>query len=559
MRGLTYVLVVTVLFVACGSPDNAPAEEMAGVVRFADVTQDAGLGEFRHVTGAFGQTWLPETMGAGGGFLDYDGDGEMDIMLVAGGAFRKEDRAPAAVRLFRNGPRGQFTEVTDDTGLGSLRAYAFGITAADYDNDADTDVFVSTLNENMLLRNDGGVFADVAEEAGLTGESLWSTAAVFVDADRDGFLDLYVGNYVDWSPKNDIYCSRVGQKKAYCTPEAYKGISSRFYRNNGDGTFSEGSDLGGFSEAPGKTLAALSLDYNRDGWPDLIVANDTQRDLLFVNQGDGTFEEEGISSGIAFDENGRARAGMGIDAGVVDATGEPTVFIGHFSAEMVGVYRHKLNGFFDDRAAVSRIGRPSLRTLTFGLLLFDVDLDMDLDLFTANGHITEDIEKVEDGILYRQRSQLYLNVGEGMFAEMESDTANALSAYLVARGAAWADYDRDGDVDVLVTENGGPAHLWRNEQEEGHYLRVSLEGTLSNRDAVGSRVVAYAAGLAMERYVRSGASYLSQSQLDPIFGLGSADALDSLVVFWPSGTVTRLASVDGNRELHVIEEAVAQQ
>ena len=286
--------------------------------------------------------------------------------------------------------------MTGLAGLAGLKAYAFGITAADYDNDGDTDVFVTTLSGNLFLRNLGGHFEEVARDVGLGGTQEWSSAAVFFDADRDGWLDLYVGNYVDWSPEKDIWCSRVGDTKAYCTPELYSGIGGRFYRNLGDGTFTE--MLQEFADLPGKTLGAISLDYNRDNWPDLVVANDTQRDLLFENLQDGTFSEKGMLSGIAFDENGRARAGMGIDVGVVDPTGEETVFVGHFSGEMVGVYRHSRRGFFADRAAVSQIGRPSLRTLTFGLVLFDADLDADLDLLTANGHITEDIGEVEEGV-----------------------------------------------------------------------------------------------------------------------------------------------------------------
>ena len=559
MRVLGSFLALAALVASCRQAPVDPADEVHAEIIFTDVTREAGLGDFRHETGAFGRVWMPETMGGGGGFLDYDGDGLTDIMLVAGGVLREEDAPLAALRLYRNRGDGSFEDVTAEAGLASLFAYAFGITAADYDNDGDTDVFVATLGENLLLRNDGGVFTDVAQEAGLMQESLWSSATVFFDADRNGWLDLFVGHYVEWSPESDIYCSRVEDRKSYCTPEAYPGVGSRFYRNNGDGTFSDGSDLGDFGTAPGKTLAALSLDYNRDGWPDLVVANDTQRDLLFVNQGDGTFEERGVPSGIAFDESGRARAGMGIDAGVVDQTGETTVFVGHFSAEMVGVYRHAMNGFFVDRAAISRIGRPSLPTLTFGLLLFDADLDQDLDLFTANGHITEDVEEVEEGILYRQQSQLYLNSAEGTFHEMTPAPANALSSFLIARGAAWADYDRDGDIDVLVTENGGPAHLWRNEQEAGNYLRIRLEGSRSNRDGIGSRIVVHVGTSRLERYVRSGSSYLSQSQLDAHFGLGSATAVDSLAVYWPSGIVTRLGATQGNRTLQVAEDAASQR
>lgn len=502
---------------------------------FTDVTEESGLGGFQHETGAFGEKWFPETMGAGGGFLDYDSDGILDVLLVSGGFFSSEGRvSPPALRLYRGTGDGTFSEVTRESGLAGLQAYAFGVSVADYDNDTDADIFVTALYENLLLRNDGGVFSEVSAEAGLGGYREWSAAGVFMDADLDGWLDLYVGNYVDWTPEKDIYCTRVGDKKSYCTPEQYEGISGRFYVNLGDGTFEERSD--DFRGLPGKTLGAASLDYNRDGWSDLIVANDTQRDLLFENQRNGTFIEKGIVSGIAFDETGRARAGMGIDVGVVDETGRETVFVGHFSGEMVGVYRHAGSGIFIERAAVSQIGRPSLPTLTFGLLLADFDLDGDLDLLTANGHITEDIGEVEESITFRQRTQLYVNEGGGLFSAVEP--SGALAELMVARGAAWADYDMDGDPDVLISENGGPARLWRNDTQPGNSLTVQLAGSSSNRDGIGSRVRVKTDQGWQERYVRGGASYLSQNQQWPLFGLGLSAVADSLEVYWPDGILT---------------------
>ncbi len=538
-------LVLCFMYVGCGpssTDQNKSLEEEkeSAQIVFSDVTVSAGLGDFQHETGAFGQKWFPETMGAGGGFLDYDADGILDILLIAGSVFPSGSTpAQPPIRLYQGSEEGNFTDVTREAGLESLQGYAFGISAADYDNDGDTDVFITALYENLLLQNENGVFREVSQEAGLGQIREWSTASVFMDADLDGWLDLYVGNYVHWTPEDDIFCTRVGDTKSYCTPEQYEGITSRFYRNLGDGTFEEQSE--NFVNLPGKTLGAASLDYNQDGWPDLVVANDTQRDLLFQNQGDGTFVEKGIVSGIAFDGNGRARAGMGIDIGVVDQTGRETVFIGHFSGEMVGVYRHVGNGIFAERAAVSQIGRPSLPTLTFGLLLGDLDLDTDLDLLTANGHITEDIGEVEEGVSFRQRTQLYVNDGDGQFTEQEP--VGVLSQFMVARAAAWADYDQDGDVDLLITENGGAAHLWRNDTQGGNSLTVKLVGSESNRDAVGSQVRVKANGQWLERYVRVGGSYLSQSQRWPLFGLGSSDVVDSLVVTWPSGASTSRTAV----------------
>lgn len=532
-------LIIT-LFVSagCGSETDEETLEIGRrtvEIVFTDVTEEAGLGGFQHKTGAFGEKWFPETMGAGGGFLDYDSDGVLDVLLVSGGVFASRERvSPPALRLYKGVGDGTFSEVTQESGLAELQTYAFGVSVADYDNDTDADVFVTTLYENLLLRNDGGVFSEVSAESGLGSYREWSAASVFMDADLDGWLDLYVGNYVDWTPGKDIYCTRVGDKKSYCTPEQYEGISGRLYVNRGDGTFEERSD--DFRGLPGKTLAAASLDYNRDGWSDLIVANDTQRDLLFENQRDGTFIEKGIVSGIAFDETGHARAGMGLDIGVVDGTGRETVFVGHFSGEMVGVYRHAGNGIFIERAAVSQIGHPSLPTLTFGLLLADFDLDEDLDLLTANGHITEDIGEVEEGVTFRQRTQLYVNEGGGRFSEIESN--GVLTELMVARGAAWADYDMDGDPDVLITENGGPARLWRNDTQPGNSLTVQLIGSNSNRDGIGSRIRVKTNQGWQERYVRAGTSYLSQNQRRPLFGLGLSAVVDSLEIYWPGGTLT---------------------
>lgn len=531
-------------------PGRVDGEQLS----FVDVTEAAGLGTFRHETGAFGNEWFPETVGGGGGFVDYDADGWMDVLLVGGGVWPGRGEAPVpAARLYRNQGDGTFRDVTAAAGLGAVTAYGFGVTVADYDNDGDADFFLTALDENLLFQNEGGVFTEVGAAAGVADHAAWSTAAIFFDADRDGWVDLYVGNYVVWSPEKDIWCTMDGETKAYCTPQAYEGVPGRFYHNNGDGTFSERTAAAGFGGAPGKTLGVTEFDYNQDGWPDLVVANDTQRDLLYVNQGDGTFVEQGVLSGIAFDENGKARAGMGIDAGDVNNDGRPTVFIGHFSNQMVGVYRYLGNDLFLDRAALSRIGHPSLLTLTFGLFLFDADLDGYLDLLLANGHIAEDIERVQDGIGYRQRAQLFLNQGDGTFDEATDRAGPAFEQTLVARGAAYGDYDRDGDLDVLLTENGGGAYLWRNESAPANGLRVHLQGTESNRDAIGARVAAVVGDARIERRIRTGGSYLSHPELVTTIGLGTATHVDSLIVQWPSGQTDRFTEVPANQVIRIIE------
>lgn len=545
------------------SAASTSADAASGHLQFIDVTRQVGLGDFRHETGAIGAKWFPETMGGGAGFIDYDGDEWLDILLVAGGFWpdslieqgdaesRSEETAP--LRLYRNTGDGTFIDVTERVGLHHIRAYGFGVVAADFDNDGDEDFYLTTLGENMLFRNDGGHFVEIGRQAGVAGPAVWSTSAIFFDADRDGHLDLYVGNYVDWSPENDVFCTVDGATKAYCQPTLYTGLSGNFYHNDGDGTFTEMTDGAGFGGAPGKTLGVAELDFNRDGWPDLVVANDTERDLLFENNGDGTFTENGVLSGIAFDSQGRATGGMGVDVGVVDDTGHESIFIGNFSNEMIGVYRHEGNGRFLDRAAVSKIGRPSLRRVTFGLFLFDADLDGRLDVFAANGNIREEAG-ADGGVPFRQTAQLFLNQGEGVFEVAQSSSDDALARQLVGRGAAYGDYDRDGDLDLLVVENGGGACLWQNAVQERNALRVRLEGAESNRDGIGAEVEIAVGKNRNRRRVRTGSSYLSQSEKTVTFGLGAAERVDSLIVRWPSGRIDRFANISASpRQIRVVE------
>ena len=522
---------------------------------FTDYTEQAGLSGVAHTNGSFGESYAPEIVGAGTAFLDYDGDGWLDLLVVVGGNFEEEvGYSGPCLRLFRNQGDGTFTEVTQEASLQDFATYAFGVTAGDYDNDGDTDVFVTTLYQDHLLQNDDGVFIDVTEQSGLDGPSEWSSSALFFDADNDGWLDLYIGTYVSWSPEEDIYCGFEGEK-VYCTPELYDGIASRYYHNAGDGTFVERTEEAGFLSGVeahrDKTLGVAAFDADGNGWTDIAVANDTERDMLFMNQGDGTFMETGIRSGIAYDLHGIPRAGMGIDTGVVDSTGEPTWFVGNFSEEMVGVYRHTGNGLFMDRAASSRIGQPTMKTLTFGLVLFDADLDADLDLLVVNGHVQTHIERIVEGITFRQPAQLFLNDGGGLFAELP--TQLPISTPIVGRGATYGDFDQDGDLDVVVTENDGPTHLWRNEAQGARWLRVRLEGRESNRDGYGAKVILHSGGTQQIRTVRAGSSYLSHLESVATFGLGTVTAVDSVIVRWPSGTVDRLRTVPANAEQRVVE------
>jgi hypothetical protein len=544
--------------------------DVADSIAFEDITAPAGFSTFVHRTGESGEKWMPESIGAGGGFIDYNGDHWPDILLVGGARWPQfSERRVQALRLYRNNGDGTFTEVTAEAGLDGLEAYGMGVTVADYNNDGADDFYFTTLNENLLFRNEGGRFVEVGRTAGVAGPDEWSTCSVFFDADRDGYLDLYVCGYVRWTPETDLFCTPDGVSKDYCTPQQYESTGGRFYINEGNGTFTEETDEREFSDVPGKSLGVVEFDYNRDGWPDLAVANDTRRDLLFENNGDGTFTEKGITSGIAYDNAGNATGGMGIDAGVIDSTGQVTLVIGNFLNESIGVFQYTSNGMFVYRAGSSRVRRPSVMTVAFGMFLYDVDLDTDLDMFVANGHVQPLVARQRQGVSYKQKPHLFINRGDGTFKELTS-SKGALGEKYVARGAAYADLDRDGDLDMLVTENGGPAHLLMNRRIHGdaaaaqtsppHYLHVRLKGTTGNADGVGARIAVSVGELTMERYIQTGASYLSASDKAAVFGLGTHSTVDELTVEWPGGTVDRFTNLTADQHLQITEgEATVRQ
>ncbi len=553
---------ILLLFISCNNRDSAErnvlSKNISGIsnIEFSDVTKSVGLENFFHDNGSFGKMWFPEQMGSGGGFIDYNNDGWLDILLIGGGAWKDyTKRDIQTLWLYKNNANGTFSNVTAETGLGQINTYGLGVAAADYDNDGDQDIYLTTLDRNILLNNNEGSFVNVSKNAGLGNTLDWSSSAVFFDADNDGWLDLYVGNYAIWSPLSDLWCSLDSKTKVYCPPEMYTGLPSKFYHNNRDGTFSDYTKKAGFLPAPGKSLGAVLMDYNDDGWLDLAVANDGERDLLYKNNGDGVFDEIGTELGMAYGENGEARAGMGIDAGVVDSSGNTTIFIGNFSNEMVGVYSYSGKGWFNDRSAISKIGRPSFLSLTFGLMLFDVDMDSDLDLFIGNGHVYPERTKNQDGISYKQASQLFINNGNGLFAIANEKVSGVLNNEMVVRGVAVGDYDKDGDLDLLLTENNGPAHLWRNDTEEKNYLRVNLMGIDSNKDGIGSKVLLYIGGYKMERLIRTGSSYLSQSEITATFGLGEHQKIDSLFVCWPSGNKEIFYDIEINKEILIKENS----
>jgi hypothetical protein len=518
-----------------GAPALLEAAVTSPGFRLTDVTQSAGI-DFKHNTGAFGAKSLPETMGPGCAFIDYDCDGWLDILLINGADWPEHKRQRTTMRLCRNNRNGTFTDVTAAAGLG-VEMYGMGVAVADYDNDGFPDIFVTAVGQNRLFKNTGkGRFVDVTQKAGLAGRAAFSTSAMWLDYDRDGLLDLFVCNYVQWTPEHDVFCSVDGKNKSYCTPEAYRGSTCWLFRNRGDGTFEDVTAKTGIFDTSSKSLGVALIDHDRDGWPDIAVANDTQPNKLYRNRANGTFEEIGVRAGLAFSEDGRARAGMGIDAADFMNEGASGVAIANFDNEMVGLYRAVRGGTYRDVALQSGVGQASRNSLGFGCAFFDADLDGRVDLAVVNGHIDPTVRNIRANVGYAQSPHLFLNLGGGRFRDAAAETGSGFAAPKLARGLACGDFDNDGDVDLLMTTNGGSALLYRNDVVNGNRsLRLRLTGTKSNRDAIGTVVRLETPEGSQMRMVKSGSSYLSQSELAVTFGLGARDSARRLVVEWPSG------------------------
>jgi hypothetical protein len=524
-------------------------------IRFRDITAQAGI-QFTHNNGSFGKKWLPETMGPGCAFIDYDNDGYPDILLVNGEDWPGHTHAGLTTpKLYHNNHDGTFTDVTRKAGL-AVPMFGLGVAVGDYDNDGFDDIFITALGQSHLFHNNGnGTFTDVTKTAGMFGPNEFSTSAAWVDYDRDGKLDLVVANYVQWSEQGDLYCTLDGAHKSYCTPESYKGTSVRLWHNLGGGKFEDATHKAGLGDPTSKSLGVAILDYNADGWPDILIANDTQPNKLYLNKKDGTFEERGVTSGIAFSEDGVARAGMGVDAADYDRSGHPSVIISNFANQMVSLYHNEGNGLFVDEAPQSEVGRATLVTLGFGCFFFDYDNDGWPDIFVADGHIEDAIERVQKRVSYAEPAHLFRNLGGGKFREVTAQMGPVFAAPRVARGAAYADIDNDGFLDVLVTTNAGPAFLFHNEGGTNHSLRLKLVGTKSNRDGIGA-VVHVTSGNNQDKQwkmLRSGSSYLSQSELVLTFGLGAQTKADSVEIQWPSGQVDKLSNVNAGQTVTVEE------
>ncbi len=542
-------------------------------VRFTDVTAAGGI-DFVHQNGATGDKLLPETMGSGAAFFDYDGDLDQDLLLVNSGPWPGAPPPPAAPTsaLYRNDGGGRFEDVGRSTGL-DVALYGTGVAVGDYDADGRVDVFLAAVGPNRLLRNAGGRFEDATARAGVAGDPAeWSTSAGFFDYDGDGDLDLFVCNYVRWSREIDFEVDYrlTGVGRAYGPPINYQGTFPYLYRNEGDGTFTEVSAAAGLqvrNPATGvpvaKALGLLPIDADQDGWMDVLVANDTVRNFLFHNLGDGTFEEVGELWGLAYGRMGEATGAMGVDAGYYRNDREVGFAIGNFANEMTSLYLSQGDPtLYADEAIGEGIGAPSRLMLSFGVLFLDYDLDGRLDVLQANGHLESEINTVDPSQTYEQASQLFWNAGPEArqgFVPLPAEATGDLATPLVGRGSAAADLDGDGDLDVVLTQTGRPPLLLRNDQATGHHwVRLKLEGSGANRDAIGARLELTAGGLTQRRQVNPTRSYQSQSELPVTFGLGTAAAVDSLTITWPDGTRQTVDPVEVDR-LQVIRQPSSSQ
>lgn len=517
--------------------------------RLVDVTRRAGI-DFRHHTGGFGAKYLPETMGPGCAFLDYDGDGWLDILLINGMDWPGHRSQRATMRLYRNNRNGTFTDVTREAGL-DIEMYGLGVAVGDYDNDGFPDLFVTAVGQSRLFHNDGrGHFTDVTAKAGLTGHRGFSTSAMWFDYDRDGLLDLFVCNYVRWSSEMDVFCSFDGRNKSFCTPEAYRGTTCWLFRNKGDGRFEDVTAKSGLFDSSSKSLGVAMLDFDGDDWPDVFVANDTQPNKLYRNRRDGTFQERGVRLGVAFSDDGRARAGMGVD--VAEVEGSHEIAVTNFDREMMALYRWNGKEFVD-RAGVSGVASASRNTLGFGCRFADFDLDGRLDLLAVNGHIDGSVRDLPRSAQYAQSPHLFLRRGD-RFVDVASTVGPEFAGPKVGRGLAIGDFDRDGSPDVLVTTNGGAANLYRTEVRNGNRsLRLYLEGRKSNRDAIGARVQVIGSAGTLGQTVRSGSSYLSSSEKALTFGMGRMDRADRVTIAWPSGRSDEHTGLLAGRSYRIVE------
>jgi len=524
-------------------------------VQFVDVTGESGI-SFVHENAASAEKYLIETMGGAAAWLDYDSDGLLDFYVAnSSGTEAFEPSEPLRAALYRNLGTGQFADVTGVARVGAEGLFGMGVAVGDYDNDGDPDLAVTGYARSVLYRNDGeGAFQDVTQEAGVSNAGKWGSSAAWFDYDNDGLLDLVIVNYLEWSPERNFHCGeRRPGYRSYCHPNRYLGQEPTLFRNRGDGGFDDVTQSAGLAGQAGNGLGVVCFDYDRDGWMDIFIANDSMPNFLFRNIDGREFEEVAFVAGVALGENGEAEAGMGVDAADYDGDGWPDLYMTHLDFEFDRLYRNARDGSFLDATFEDGIGYKTFDVSGFGTRFVDYDNDGWRDLFVANGHVLDNIELFHEGTRYQEKKLVFRNVG-GKFEEVGEGLGADIARPRVSRGAAFADYDNDGDTDVLVANNGQEPQLLRNDGgNRRKWLQVQLVGQLSNRDGVGARVTVSAGGVAQVAERTGGGSY--QAAHDPRlhFGLGDQDRVERVEVAWPSGRVDRLDTISANRVLVVHE------
>ena len=515
-----------------------------------DVAVEAGI-RFRHDRGASGSYHLPETFGSGLAWLDYDGDGRLDLYVVQSGPFPPHGGPEAGNRLYRNLGDGKFADVTSESSAGD-RGYGQGVAAADVDGDGDTDLYLCNFGRDTLLLNLGdGRFEDATTRAGLDFGG-WSSSAAFADADADGDLDLYVARYVEYDPAEEVYCgdAQTGER-AYCNPELFRGVKDGFYRNRGDGTFEDVTAVAGITEPPSRGLGVVFQDLDGDHLPDVYVANDLAINHLYRNRGDGSFESRALVSGAGLNRDGEVESGMGIAAADVDGDGDPELMVTHFDVETNTLYRNLSGMVFEDVSAASGFGLPSFNLLGFGIAAADLDLDGDLDIYVTNGHIQDHPKR--QGVDHAQPDLVLLGDGRGQFRPAPCPPATDPPA--VGRGLAQADFDDDGDVDLAISTSGGDVQLLRNDASAASWVGLHLLGELPNRGAIGAAVTLVTSRGARHRWVAQGGSYQSSGDLRLQFALGDGERAQRLEIEWPAGEKLVLENPSPGRYLQVREGA----
>jgi hypothetical protein len=533
-----------------------PAAASGNGVRFVDVAGGAGL-NFTHTNATSSEKYLIETMGSGCGWIDYDRNGLFDLYLVNGAAtarFRPDRHLRSA--LYRNNGDGTFTDVTENAGVGAEGLFGMGVAVGDYDNNGYPDLFVLGYGRCILYRNNGnGTFTDVTAHAGVTNLGKWASSAAWFDYNNDGHLDLVIANYLDWTPETNTYCGSQGSGlRSYCHPDNYHGQAPTLYRNNGDGTFTDVSKASGLASKPANGLGMVTFDYDDDGWQDIFIANDSQANSLFRNNRDGTFTEVAYEAGVAVSEDGNTEAGMGVDAADLSGSGRPDLVVGHLDLQLARLYRNLGSGSFTDATSSSKLSYETFHFSEFGLKVFDFDNDGRRDIFMATGHVLDNIDRYHSGILYAEPKLMFRNIGNGRFENVSDRLGPDFRACHVSRGAAVGDFDNDGDLDILVNNNGQACELLRNDGgNTNHWLQILLIGTRSNRDGVGARLKVVAGDLTLHEQRKGGMSY--QSAQDPRlhFGLGDRTKVDLIEIRWPSGALTRLTGIAADRILAIQE------